>query len=158
MSDIGKNILRWWGCALDRETSRGRGLAARLRRATSLEVLCEPEVHDLSKALGITDAPRLVRLVSILSEVREHDHRPLARFLGGTDPVMSPLRFQRLMRVSDDDLTDAMKRAIKMANNRCNVAGLGEDMMFWNESTRMRWCFNYFGADAPSKISEETTE
>ena len=58
---------------------------------------------------------------------------------------MSALRFQRLMRVADGDLTDALRRAILMADRRCNVAALGFDLLHWSEKTRSRWCFQYFG-------------
>ncbi len=158
MSDTGKTILGWWRAALDREPPRGRALSAKLRRASALEVLCEPEVHDLARALGMRDAPRLVRLVSVLAEVRAHSSVPLARVLGGADPKLSKARFERLLRSTDDALVTDLKRAARMANAPCNVASLGEDLMFWNENTRARWCFNYFGVDAPEPVSEEISE
>lgn len=158
MSDTGQKILSWWRKALDRKMPRGRALSARLRRASLVEVLCEPEVHALAEDLGTKDAARLVRVVTVLAEVRENSGAPLARVLGGTDPVLSHLRFQRLMRSSDDELVSGLRRAIRMAGHSCNVAALGEDLMFWNEATRTRWCFQYFGADAPKQISGEKVE
>jgi len=159
MSQQGKTILKWWGSALDRETAQGRGLSARLRRATPVEMLCEPRVHELARELRMEDADRLVRLVTLLAEVREHVARPLAKELGGGDPrPFSELRFQKLMRASGDELVGSLRRAIKMVGHRCNVAALGEDLIFWSEQTRMTWCFHYFGAEAPKSISEESIE
>ena len=158
MSDHGKTIQKWWGTALDRDKAAGRALAARLRRASPVEVLCEPAVHDLARDLGLKDADRLVRLVSLLAEVRTHDPLTLAKHLGGADAVLSEMRFQRLMRATGEDLTNSLRRAIKMAGHRCNVAALGEDLLFWSDRTRMTWCFHYFGADAPKPMSEETSE
>ncbi|MDP2699916.1 type I-E CRISPR-associated protein Cse2/CasB [Thalassospira sp.] len=159
MSEHGNTILKWWGSALGRETAQGRALSARLRRATPVEVMCEPRVHDLACELGIKDAERLVRLVSLLAEVREHVSQPLAKNLGSGDPKpFSTLRFQKLMRATGDELVSGMRRAIKIAGHRCNVAVLGEDLMFWSEQTRMTWCFHYFGADAPKPISGEKVE
>jgi len=129
-------------------------LAARLRRAGPVAVLSEAAVHDLARALRVTEAAVLIRLVQVLAEVREHTSRPLASALGGDPAAMSALRFQRLMRVSDDDLTDALRRAIAMADRRCNVAALGEDMLHWSEKTRSRWCFQYFGAAAPDALKD----
>ncbi|MGR3463019.1 MAG: type I-E CRISPR-associated protein Cse2/CasB [Roseovarius sp.] len=158
MSDTGKKILSWWRKALDRKTPRGRALSARLRRASPLEVLCEPEVHELAEQLETRNAARLFRVVTVLAEVRENSGTPLARVLGGSDPVLSHLRFQRLMRSSDDELVSGLRRAIRMTDHPCNVAALGEDLMFWNEDRRTRWCFQYFGADAPKQISRENVE
>lgn len=158
MSDTGKTILSWWRKALDRETARGRALSAKLRRATPVEVLCEPEVHNLAQDLGTGDAARLVRVITVLAEVRENSAAPLAQVIGGADPVLSHLRFQRLMRSNDDELVSGLRRTIRMAGYTCNVAALGEDLMFWGERTRTRWCFQYFGADAPRQISGEKVE
>jgi CRISPR system Cascade subunit CasB len=139
MNSVETKILSWWGRTLDREAARGRALSARLRRATPVEVLCEPEVHDLAQA-----------------EVRSHGGRSLAQACGGPEPVLSPLRFQRLMRASDGDLAVGLRRAIPMVGRTCNVARLGRDLLFWNEITRTRWCFDYFGAEAPREVSEGT--
>lgn len=158
MTNVGKEILSWWGSALNRETPRGRALSARLRRGTVIEILCEPEVHELSQKLNSKNGAQLACLVSVLAEVRDHTKASLAYTFGGSDPIMSNLRFQRLMRSRDDELAVALKRAIRMSGHRCNVASLGEDLLFWNEKTRMRWCFHYFGAEAPKTVSEEISE
>jgi len=89
--------------------------------------------------------------------VREHGSMSLARRLGGPDPVLSHLRFQRLMRAQGDELTALMRRAIGMADRRCNVAALASDLLNW-EATRPRWCFHYFGADAPRDDAKENVQ
>jgi CRISPR system Cascade subunit CasB len=61
-----------------------------------------------------------------------------------------------LMRASDGDLAVGLRRAIPMVGRTCNVARLGRDLLFWNEITRTRWCFDYFGAEAPREVSEGT--
>lgn len=157
MTSVGTEILGWWGRALNRETARGRALSARLRRGSAIEILCEPEVHELARKLNSKNGGGLARLASVLAEVREHADGSLA-FALGKGPVLSNLRFQRLIRSRDDELEIALKRAIRMAGHRCNVASLGEDLLFWNEKTRMRWCFHYFGAAAPKPVSEEISE
>lgn len=152
----GQIILGWWSHNIGaRESSAARGLAARLHRAGPVAVLGEAAVHDLARALHVTDAAALIRLVQVLAEVRDHSARPLAAVLGqGDAPAMSALRFQRLMRVADGDLTDALRRAIVMADRRCNVAALGFDLLHWSEKTRSRWCFQYFGAAAPAALQD----
>lgn len=150
----GQIILRWWSRNIgDREMAQARALSARLRRAGPVEVLGEAAVHDLARALNLRDAAGLIRLVQVLADVREHVGQPLAAVLGaGEQPAMSSLRFQRLMRLDAADLTEALRRAIGMANRSCNVAALGQDLLDWSEKTRSRWCFQYFGAAAPEAL------
>lgn len=157
----GQIILGWWGRTLgDRERPAARGLAARLRRAGPIEVLVEREVQELARilALGPKDAPRLARLVCLLAELRDHVQSPLAARLGGAEPVLSTLRFQRLMRAEGDELLPLLRRAVGMVEGKANIAAFGADLLFWNDKTRARWCFEYFGAEAPAEMRKETTQ
>ena len=155
----GAEIMRWWALTIaDRQSGRARALSARLRRARGAEALAEPEVHDLARALGLTDGARLAVLVSLLAQVKEHVPQSLARRLGGDPPILSTLRFQRLMRADGDELPEALRRAIGMAEGRCNVASLGLDILHWGEAVRARWCFHYFGAEAPQPTPESAAE
>lgn len=156
----GATALGWWAREIaPRDIPSARGLSARLRRAAPLAALCEPSVQDLGAALGLRapQADRLVQVATLLAEVRNTSAETLARRLGGQEPVLSSLRFQRLLRAEGDEMTDHLRRAIIMADRRCNVAALAADLLNW-ETARPRWCFHYFGADAPAKMSEETTE
>lgn len=156
----GQIILGWWAHNIGaRDSAAARGLAARLRRAGPVAVLGEAAVHDLARALHLTDAVALIRLVQVLAEVRDHSGQPLAAVLGqGEPPALSTLRFQRLMRVADADLTDALRRAVVMADRRCNVAALGTDLLHWSEKTRSRWCFQYFGAQTPDSLKDAPSD
>lgn len=156
---VGSIILGWWARELgDRQSAAARGLAARLRRAGPVDALAERAVHDLAQALNLRDGTRLAFLVRLLAEVRDHVPQPLARRLGGAEPEMSELRFQRLMRAEGDELPEALRRAITLADRSCNVARLGGDLLHWGEETRRRWCFDYYGVDAPQSVSEEISE
>lgn len=155
----GADILRWWSDELNnRHSGRARALSARLRRATGADALTEPEVHDLAQTLNLRDGAKLTLLVSLLAQVKEHVPQSLARRLGGDPPALSTLRFQRLMRAEGDELPEALRRAITMAEGRCNVASLGLDLLHWGEAVRARWCFHYFGADAPQQTNGEAAE
>ena len=152
----------WWrGALADRNSGAARGLAARLRRADALGVLAEPAVQALARRLGMGpgDAPRLVGLVQVLADVRADDRASLAQRLAG---VLSPLRFQRLMRAEGAEFTTQLRRAILMADRRCDVARLAGDLLAWDhpdwgDPARARWCFHYFGAslDEAPVTSEE---
>jgi len=156
----GAIALGWWSREIaPRDVPAARGLSARLRRAAPLAVLCEPAVIQLANALDLrpAQADQLVRLATLLAEIRENSAETLARRLGGAEPVLSSLRFQRLLRAEGGELTDHLRRAILMAERRCNVAALAADLLHW-EAARPRWCFHYFGAEAPMKDLKETTE
>lgn len=153
----GAIALGWWSREIaQRDIPAAKALSARLRRAAPLAVLCEPKVQELAQALnlGPAQADQLVRLATLLAELRETSTETLAKRLGGTDPVLSTLRFQRLLRAEGQELTDHLRRAVIMAERRCNVAALAADLLHW-EAARPRWCFHYFGAEAPAKDLEE---
>lgn len=155
----GQIILGWWSAEIgDRQSTSARAFAARMRRAGGVDALAEPAVHDLSRSLNLRDGSRLSRLVMVLAEVREHHTQSLAQRLGGAEPVLSTLRFQRLMRTDEADIVPMLRRVIAMADHACNVASLGEDILNWTEATRTRWCFQYFGAAAPSRITPDESK
>jgi CRISPR system Cascade subunit CasB len=150
----------WWKKHIEpRDIPAAKALAARLRRAAPLAALCEPAVQELAQALhlGPTQAAPLVQMAGLLAELREHTPERLARRLGGETPVLSQLRFQRLIRAEGPELADLLRRAIAMANRRCNVAALAADILHW-EAARPLWCFDYFGAVAPFKDLEENVQ
>lgn len=160
-ADLGQIAATWWQAQIGlRDSAKARALAARLRRAGPVEALCEPAVQALAQQLrvGPAKAEQLARIVCLLAEVRENDSARLANRLGGGEPLMSNLRFQRLLRAEDSERVALLRRAVLMADRRCNVAALARDVWTWSEAVKMRWCFDYFGADAPFDPIKETTE
>ena len=161
--EIRESIYKWWWSNIGNpeQNPAARALAARLRRATGVEALAERAVHKLAQDLGLGnrdgDANRLIRLVTVLAEVRVNDHSSLAARLG-TDGALSQLRFERLIRSVPDEIAVAVRRALPMVERRCNVAALGADLLFWNDKTRATWCFEYFGATPPQTPLTEETE
>ncbi len=155
--DIGQTIRIWWQYNIaDRDSSAARGLSARLRRAGAIEALAEPQVYGLSRDIGLTDATRLVRLVLVLAELRVSSTDTLAKRLGqGDPPALSRQRFQKLIRADGDILVTSLRRALPMVARTCNVAELGRDMFWWDDKTRARWCFQYYGAAAPLSLSDK---
>lgn len=145
-------FYHWWSQYIaprDGEVTH-RGCASRLRRATAIAALCEPAVHELAQKLGATerDAHKLAGVVSLLAEIRENVAQSLPQTLGsGEKPALSQGRFENLMRAEDQELITLLRRAIYMADRRCNVGKLAADVWHWNEKTRTQWCFSYFGAE-----------
>ena len=161
--EIRETIYAWWSSNIGNRGNNpaARALAARLRRATGVEALAEPAVHRLAQSLGLgkrdRDAHCLIRLATVLAEVRVNDRRSLAALLG-KDKALSQSRFQRLIRSTPDELAAALRRALPMVERQCNVGTLGADLFFWNDETRVNWCFEYFGAALPQTPQTANTE
>lgn len=156
---FGQTVLGWWSVHLaDRNSPQARALASKLRRASLIAVLSERQVQNLAQllAVGPAQAENLARVVQILAEVREHDTATLASRLGGD--VLSDLRFQRLMRAQGLERDALLRRAVVMADRRCNVAALAKDIWVWDDAARTRWCFHYYGAAAPSDLPKEPAQ
>lgn len=160
-TDAASLILGWWRACLrpTEETSAARALRARLRRADAPgAALAESAVFELTGKLPWLRArpEALATLVRTLALVEAHDARSVAARFGersGSDAprALSELRFQRLLRASPEELPAALRRALPLADGRCNVGRLGRDILNWDdpergERTRIEWCFDYFNA------------
>lgn len=160
----GPIIRDWWLRHIaDRESGAARGLAARIRRRTGVEILTEPAVQELARALNTRDADRLIRLLRVLAELRGRSKESLPRLLGRGDPkALSPARFQALMRAEGDELATALIRAIRALGpadaRACAIAPLARDLWFWNDRIRARWSFDYFGAPLPGALQSQSKE
>lgn len=162
--------------------ARGRGdpaALARLRRASSAaEAMAEEATLDLFHRLGLGQAeyrrlPRIAVIAMVLAHVRE-DVPPgpagrqsaigavgRASLDDADSAAMKPLRFRRLLACRDDDddeLAREMRRLVTLAGRRINVGDLAASLFFWNEQTRTRWAFDYYGAGfaAPSRDAPNT--
>jgi CRISPR system Cascade subunit CasB len=143
--------------------ARNPAALAQLRRAaTPIDALEEPSVFDLYKRLGFGRSevdrrlPRVAATAAVLSHIRTDaeagsgHRRRFAEILGQPPerPIMSPLRFKRLLAATEDqDLMIAFRRAVKLAGARnINVGDVAASILDWSERCRMRWAFDYYGA------------
>jgi CRISPR system Cascade subunit CasB len=147
-----------------------RAALARLRRADLNAAMVDPATLALFRALDLrtpADLPRVALTAAVLATVREDDPATHpARRLGidpadpNRRPLLSPLRFQRLMLAADDEerLT-LFRRAVHLAEGRINVRGVAEALLGWTEDRRRRWIFHYYaaGAAAPETAPQHDT-
>jgi CRISPR system Cascade subunit CasB len=170
---------RWWVALQDsREDgtpNRGRDRAAlaRLRRAaTPIEALEEPAVFDLYKKLefGRADIDHRLSRVAVVAAVLAHvkeDTKPaeggfrrrFAEVLGqGERPLMSGLRFKRLLAATEDqDLMIVFRRAVALAGAKnIDVGDVAASLLDWSDRRRMRWAFDYYGAGIAAPKQTET--
>lgn len=136
--------LDWWQTAIaDRDRPAARALAARLARADMISALSEPAVFRLGQQLNLLKAPDLLaRIAMTLAVIRTDGSDSFARAAGG---VLSPQRFERILRAEDDELALLLRRALPMIDRRCNVEQLARDLQFWTDATRARWVIDYHG-------------
>jgi len=160
--DPGETAHKWW-----KELQDDSGARARLRRAsTPVEALAEKCTIGLAKRLGASPAKsaqlaRIGALAAVLAHVRDGDaSTPMARQLGpdskGENAAMSVLRFQRLMAAENpQDLMRQMRNAVKLLKDKANIEDLAHAIFYWNDRTRIRWTYDYWGA---SIATPETTK
>ena len=158
---ISKAAFLWWTRELS-DHGPGRMARAQLRRcSTPSQALAFPATHALHAALGggmIHRADTLALIAVALANLRESDARRAAERMGD---MLSPLRFQTLIRAkTPGDLFQPLRRALVQIDGRANVGALAEDLFFWGDKTRNRWCFDYYGAGyaEPSKFENNEPE
>ncbi|KKN90407.1 hypothetical protein LCGC14_0227760 [marine sediment metagenome] len=155
----GKIAMSWWSSMLAADTGAASALRANIRRANQpSEVLSERAVFDLALRLELRNPLQIYRLVKVLARIKEHDGRPLLRILGGKDPKLSQKRFNRLLTMEFGDIENGVGNAIDLAAGHCNVAQIARDVLFWSETVRCRWCFDYHNSEAPAVLQSKSEE
>jgi CRISPR system Cascade subunit CasB len=170
---------RWWETLQNTRKdgtpnpARDPGALARLRRAaTPVVALEEPNVFDLYKNLGFGSGdvdhrlPRVAAAATVLAHIRTDAmpgdngfRRRFAEMLGrGDRPLMSPLRFKRLLTATEDqDLLIAFRRAVALAGGRnIDVGDVASSLLDWSDRRRMRWAFDYYGASIAAPKQDGT--
>ena len=146
----------WWKALRRPEgvpSGRQRAALARLRRAaTPLEVMLEPEALRLIARLRDRHNPdRVAALIGVLAFVRNTDDRRVACVVGRKSldderpPLLSEGRFRRLLQMSHDELMGPMRRLVHLAGGTINVQDLSDAVLYWGDSVKKRWIFDYYG-------------
>ena len=126
-------------------------------------------MHDLNaqlRAKGFRpDADRLSLISIALAHISEAGELGLAAEFGrraakDRPRALSEQRFQALIRTTRHaELIAPLRRAMAIVRGaHIAIAPMATDLFRWNENTRAKWCFQYFGAAdaAPERISEES--
>ena len=155
--------VKWWRSNLVGDDGPARMKRARLRRCTvPLEALLIDSVHDLGHGLQMAGYNKFnadgLALVAIgISYIQQSDEnaKKLAEEFGRKESkdgprVFSEQRFQNLIRTTDKgELIAPLRRGLAIVRKRpINVASLAKDLFYWDDKTRISWCFQYFGASA----------
>lgn len=157
--DTGAAAAHWWRTELA-DDGAGRMSRALLRRCSSpVEALAQPATHRLHAALGggmERRADTLALVAVALASLREDAPGSAAARMG--EAGLAALRFQTLIRTHDPaELIRPLRRALAQIDHKARVAELARDLLRWNDATRARWTFAYYGAEAPKPgIIKET--
>ena len=160
-------VARHWWKDMQPDGNRPDPAAlAMLRRAsTPVEALMLPatiRLHDSLQEVGWLGESRrkwLGVLAATLAHVRRD--RPdirMARLLGppapGAAPILSPLRFQRLMAAEgEEELMIQFRRIVAIADREANIDDLAKSILEWDEDRKVRWVFAYWGGSASGQQS-----
>ena len=169
--DGAEMALRWWK-ALNPEngvqSGAQRAALARLRRSNdTIDILREREGLRLVASFPPDRRERAALLAGVLAFVREDDRERIARAVGRTEldddssAKMSESRFRRLLQADEDDFMDSMRRIVRLTKGRCNVYDMSRSILYWGDSVRKRWIFDYYNVppdavfDSPSSTRRE---
>lgn len=151
-------VVKWWSMM---QGPRFTGERAMLRRCKSTDEVALQSIYYslLESVLELKEVEifrgvittRLPLIVGVLAHVEQDTPGcPIAKAMGmnkqGSDrPVMSDLRFRRILRTEDSsELYISMIRIIKMLGNRADVKDIIQSLYFWNDQTRKGWASQYY--------------
>jgi len=159
-SPLGKALAEWWLKLKNDTASR-----AELRRCDSVaKVVMTPAFQHLCQQLKPYFAnddnwqDRLAAIAGLASHLK-HDHVGSVLDSGekrveklveqmaqaaGDRPVVSELRFRRLLLRERNDLYAPMIRILRMLRGNANLYGLAESIFYWGDNIKKRWAYAYF--------------
>ena len=151
-------LMAWWS-GLQEPGKTGE--RAELRRCkTVAEVVMTPafqrQCSKMSDEIKTDfDREHLAAVMGLLSHLDKdslNNKQKLAEQMAGNPPVVSELRFRRLLQRGRDELYVAMIRIIRMLNNKVDPFDLINSVYYWGDSTKKRWAYAYFSR-TPAKSS-----
>jgi len=167
---MGQILAEFW-----KSLENDKGTRAELRRCRSIsEVAITPAFSRMCRQvekLMPTNFPWESRLAAVLGLISHLDpnekNTVLAKqdngkyvelfiepmtYLSGDRPILSELRFRRLLQREKNDLYPAMIRVLRLLGGNANLFGLAESVFYWGDKIRKRWAFAYF-PNVPEKKS-----
>jgi len=164
----GQIAYEWWLTLspLDgRQPGSSRAAMARLRRAaTPVDVMLEPEALRLITRLPRSSEYRVAILAGVLAWVREPVEMRVARAIGRStleddqSALVSESRFRRLLQSKPDELLDSMRRLVRQMKGRANVEDLAEAILYWGDSVKKKWIFDYYCVSSAAPSAETVAE
>jgi CRISPR system Cascade subunit CasB len=152
---LGQALQKWWEELQLRNADR-----AELRRAESVaEIILLPAFQRVC----IRFKPffqheknwedRFAAITGLLAHVRSTTRDTLAYTMSGNPkPVVSELRFRRLIQRDRNELFISMIRVLRMLDGKANLHDLAHSVYYWGDPVKRDWAFTYF-PNTPDKLS-----
>lgn len=152
---LGEALQKWWQDLQDRHGDR-----AELRRAKTVsDVILLPAFQRACVRFKPyfqyeeNWESRLAAVLGLLAHVRQLQlNDSLALQMAGNPPIVSELRFRRLIQRDRSDLYVSMIRVLRMLGHQANLHDLAHSIYFWGDGVKRRWAFDYF-PNTPDKAS-----
>ena len=153
---LGRLLQKCWD-----DLQRNRGDRAELRRAKNLNDIILMPVFQRT-CLGFSPffqnedhwETRLAAVLGLLAHVRTTTNQELAvQMAGKPKPVISELRFRRLLQRDRKELYSTMVRVLHMLGNKANLHDLANSVYYWGDRVKRDWAFAYF-PNTPNKTSD----
>ena len=151
----------WWHSLVSSDRGHDRASLARLRRAEQpLDALFEPAALRLVARLPRMRAERVAVLAAVLAHVTEPAELSLPRSVGRStleddhSAAVSESRFRRLLQSDGDELLHPMRRLVRMAKGKANVADLARAILYWGDRVKRDWIFAYYGVATGGRTDE----
>lgn len=131
---------------------QNKGYCATLKRCKKLaEIYLHPAYVELCQQLAV-QGERVALLVGLLSHIKEESYVSKDSFAkqmaackkGGDVPKISPLRFQHLLTIKDDEkLFRSLIRIINQVD-KFDLICFSKDLFYWGEITKRKWAYDYY--------------
>jgi CRISPR system Cascade subunit CasB len=151
---LGKALQKWWGDLQERSGDR-----AELHRAKTVEDVIILPVFQRAclrfKPFFQNEENwefRLAAIIGLLAHVRTTTDQTLALQMAGNPPIVSELRFRRLIQRDRGELYVAMIRVLRMLGNNANLQDMANSVYYWGDRVKQDWAFAYF-PNTPDKAS-----
>ena len=135
---------------------KNKGMHAHFRRAKSVdEIIFIPSFHTTCQKFhrwfdSEKEQKCLAAILGLISHVKEHQGgQSLAASMAmdaGERPLVSELRFKRLLQLDRNSLYTPMVRILKHLNSKTNIniCDLAESIYYWGDDQKRKWAFAYF--------------
>lgn len=162
---VAGGLLRAWWTGLKRDH---KGDRAELKRcAAVVDVVFVPYFHDLYQVyrqrFPAANEARIQQslpiIAALLAQVDCSNPDTDTGALGvnlpwqmarpsksGREVAVSELRFRRLVQTHDrEDLFLQLRQVIRLLGNQVDIYNLANDVYWWDDKTRKRWAYDYYG-------------
>ncbi|WP_370575704.1 type I-E CRISPR-associated protein Cse2/CasB [Methanomethylovorans sp.] len=149
-------LLAWW-----RDLDNNRGDRAALRRChNTVDIVFNPAYHKLwltLNKLGFGNRDSVALIAGVLANVKNHQGgeafaTQMASMKDGSTPLVSGLRFKRLLKIKDkEELFSSIVRIVKLMDGSVNACNLANGLYWWNDYTKKEWAYSYYEKASESK-------